>query len=29
YYIENWSPWMDIWILIKTIPTVLFARGAY
>jgi exopolysaccharide biosynthesis polyprenyl glycosylphosphotransferase len=29
YYIENWSPWLDMWILLKTIPTVLMARGAY
>ena len=29
YYIENWSPWMDFYILLKTIPTVLLARGAY
>ncbi len=29
YYIENWSPWMDFVILLKTIPTVLLARGAY
>lgn len=29
YYIENWSPWMDLAILLKTIPTVLLARGAY
>lgn len=29
YYIENWSPWMDLAILFKTIPTVLLARGAY
>jgi exopolysaccharide biosynthesis polyprenyl glycosylphosphotransferase len=29
YYIENWSPWLDMWILLRTIPTVLFARGAY
>ena len=29
YYIENWTPWMDIWIMLKTIPTILFARGAY
>ncbi len=29
YYIENWSPWLDFWILVRTIPTVLLARGAY
>ncbi len=29
YYIENWSPIMDVWILLRTIPTVLFGRGAY
>lgn len=29
YYIENWSAWMDVWILLRTIPAVLFGRGAY
>lgn len=29
YYIENWTPWTDIWIMLRTIPTVLLARGAY
>ncbi len=29
YYIENWSPWLDLWILLKTIPSVLTSRGAY
>ncbi|MBM3129811.1 MAG: undecaprenyl-phosphate glucose phosphotransferase [Chloroflexi bacterium] len=29
YYIENWSPWMDLNIMLKTVPTVLLARGAY
>ena len=29
YYIENWSPWLDMWILIKTIPALVTARGAY
>ena len=27
YYILNWSPWMDVWIFIKTIGAVLFMRG--
>ena len=29
YYLENWSLWMDIAILVKTVPAVLGARGAY
>ena len=29
YYIENWSPWLDFWIMLKTVPSVLLARGAY
>lgn len=29
YYIENWSLWLDIKILFKTIPVVLTASGAY
>lgn len=28
-YIDNWSPWMDIKILIKTIPVVILGIGAY
>jgi exopolysaccharide biosynthesis polyprenyl glycosylphosphotransferase len=29
YYLENWSIWLDITILAKTIPAVLARRGAY
>ena len=29
YYIENWSIWLDVSILVKTIPAVLAGRGAY
>jgi lipopolysaccharide/colanic/teichoic acid biosynthesis glycosyltransferase len=29
YYIEHWSIWLDISILLKTIPAVLARRGAY
>lgn len=29
HYAENWSLWLDFKIMLRTIPTVLFARGAY
>jgi exopolysaccharide biosynthesis polyprenyl glycosylphosphotransferase len=29
YYLENWSIWLDISILLKTIPAVIAGRGAY
>lgn len=29
YYIENWSLFLDFKIMLKTIPAVLFGRGAY
>lgn len=28
YYVLNWSPWMDIWITIRTVYAVLLMRGA-
>jgi lipopolysaccharide/colanic/teichoic acid biosynthesis glycosyltransferase len=28
YYVLNWSPWMDIWILIRTFFSVLTLKGA-
>ena len=28
-YIRRWSLWFDIWLLIRTIPAVVSARGAY
>jgi lipopolysaccharide/colanic/teichoic acid biosynthesis glycosyltransferase len=27
-YIDNWSLWLDIKLLVQTIPAVLFAKGA-
>jgi exopolysaccharide biosynthesis polyprenyl glycosylphosphotransferase len=29
YYLENWSIWLDVTILLKTIPAVIAGRGAY
>ena len=29
YYAAQWSPLLDTMIFLKTIPTVLFQRGAY
>lgn len=29
YYIRNWTPWLDLHLLIQTIPAVLSKRGAY
>ena len=29
YYINNWSVWLDIWILARTVPVVFTGYGAY
>ncbi len=29
FYIEHWSPWLDFSIMLRTIPAVLLATGAY
>lgn len=29
FYIQNWSIWLDLWILIKTVWVVLNGKGAY
>jgi lipopolysaccharide/colanic/teichoic acid biosynthesis glycosyltransferase len=29
YYINNYSIWFDMWIILRTIPAVLRRRGAF
>jgi Undecaprenyl-phosphate galactose phosphotransferase WbaP len=29
YYVRNWSPWLDIYLLARTLRTVLMGDGAY
>ncbi len=29
YYVRNWSPWLDLYILLRTFRTILLAEGAY
>lgn len=29
YYIQNWSVWLDLWIILKTVWVVLKGKGAY
>ncbi len=29
YYAEHWAPWLDIKIILRTIPAIVTARGAY
>jgi lipopolysaccharide/colanic/teichoic acid biosynthesis glycosyltransferase len=28
HYFKNWSPWLDLYLLIRTIPVVLSGDGA-
>jgi lipopolysaccharide/colanic/teichoic acid biosynthesis glycosyltransferase len=29
YYVHHWSPWLDLYLLVRTVKTVLFTKGAY
>ena len=29
YYVHNWSPWLDIYVLLSTVKVVVSGRGAY
>jgi lipopolysaccharide/colanic/teichoic acid biosynthesis glycosyltransferase len=29
YYVNNWSIWLDGWIVLRTVRTVLTGAGAY
>ena len=29
YYVRNWSPWLDIWVLARTVKVVVTGYGAY
>ncbi|MFW5750119.1 MAG: undecaprenyl-phosphate galactose phosphotransferase WbaP [Planctomycetota bacterium] len=29
YYVRNWSPWLDLYILARTVKVVLVGKGAY
>jgi exopolysaccharide biosynthesis polyprenyl glycosylphosphotransferase len=29
YYVENWSVWLDVSIILRTVPVILTRRGAY
>lgn len=29
HYILNWSPWVDVWICLRTVTSVLTAKGSY
>lgn len=29
WYVKNWSPWLDLWVLARTIDVLVCRRGAY
>lgn len=29
YYVQHWSPWLDLYILLRTVRTVVMCEGAY
>jgi lipopolysaccharide/colanic/teichoic acid biosynthesis glycosyltransferase len=29
WYVRNWTPLVDLWLLARTIPAVLFREGAW
>ena len=29
YYVLNWNPWMDLWVITRTVSCVLLMRGAH
>ena len=29
YYVRNWSPWLDLYLLLRTVRTMVFREGAY
>ena len=29
YYVRNWSPWLDIYLLARTVKVVVSGSGAY
>ncbi|HBE71201.1 MAG TPA: undecaprenyl-phosphate galactose phosphotransferase WbaP [Planctomycetaceae bacterium] len=29
FYVRSWSPWLDLYILMRTVKTVVFCEGAY
>jgi lipopolysaccharide/colanic/teichoic acid biosynthesis glycosyltransferase len=29
YYLQSWSVWLDLWVLLKTFSVVIMGKGAY